>query len=142
RYQYKRNQLSTLQNNDIIPRTLLFLFESLDSASSEGILLKGKISEFFSDIKYVSAKHFLQQFLDSNPNNKYLRREIKMALKEISEISQKKSFELTSASGSFVGSYSNTMNYSSAVKEKSSSQYSTAGYQSVNLNKISKGSFL
>jgi len=142
RYQYKRNQLSTLQNNDIIPRTFLFLFESLDNNTSEGMLIKGKISEFFSDIKYVSAKHFLQQFLDSNPNNKYLRREIKMALKEISEISLKKSFEMSSASGSFVGSYSNTMNYSSAVKEKSSGQYSTAGYQSVNVNKISKGSFL
>jgi len=55
------NIFSNVQNIDLIPRTLLFIFENLQNYdSSEEMLIKTKACQLFGDLQYLSATHFLE----------------------------------------------------------------------------------
>jgi len=74
---------TTLQNNrDTILRSLLFVFENLEVKNlKKNLLVKTKISQFFGEFRYISAKHFLQQLLQNKEESLFLRLETQATLK-------------------------------------------------------------
>ena len=77
-----RKGLGLAINHDTILRSLLFIFENLDTRiSCNNKLIKAKICEFFGEFRYGSARHFLQQALTNPRNTAYLRMEAKASLR-------------------------------------------------------------
>lgn len=125
KYLSNKSHLNNSQNADLIPRTLLFIFENLDhQKNSVCSFLKGQISQCFGEFNYHSARHFLEQFLEKFPKNKYLKSQITIALRSISiDPVIPKTHNRSASKGS--------INYLAASKEnlmsrKNYQQYSTA----------------
>ena len=81
-----QKKTNILHNFDIIPRTLLFVFENLDSKKyMKNIIVRERISRLFSDFKYESARHFLQQLYQNIQESKFLRKRAKVAFDSINK---------------------------------------------------------
>lgn len=77
-----RKGSTVTSNQDTILRSLLFIFENLETkTSNNNKLLKAKICQAFGDLRYGSARHFLQQLLYSRRDTWYLRSEAKATLR-------------------------------------------------------------
>jgi len=71
---------SIKHNYDIIPRTLLFVFENLDSRRSlKNAFVKTRISYLFGEFKYDSAKHFLSQLVTNPQERTWLKLQARLS---------------------------------------------------------------
>jgi len=77
---------SIKHNYDIIPRTLLFVFENLDSRRSlKNAFVKTRISYLFGEFKYESAKHFLSQLVTNSQERSWLKLQARLSYGLISK---------------------------------------------------------
>ena len=77
---------SIKHNYDIIPRTLLFVFENLDSRRSlKNAFVKTRISYLFGEFKYESAKHFLSQLVINSQERSWLKIQARLSYGLISK---------------------------------------------------------
>ncbi|RYE36785.1 MAG: hypothetical protein EOP48_29355, partial [Sphingobacteriales bacterium] len=77
---------SIKHNYDIIPRTLLFVFENLDSRRSlKNAFVKTRISYLFGEFKYESAKHFLSQLVTNPQERTWLKLQARLSFNLINK---------------------------------------------------------
>ena len=89
--EFRREQLSNggytsnyRQDRDIVSRSLLFIFENLNSTETfTNALLKAEICRTFGDMSYNTAKYFLEQLLKNGVESFNLKYEARTSLRKI-----------------------------------------------------------